>query len=75
MYIHVMDTVDSIVSIHARTNETKLDEFQIKTFSILCLPLLWIGKGVITDHIDFSSVNNNKEYYEKKFVVYSKCLR
>ena len=70
-----MDTADSIVSIHATTNETKLDEFQIKTTPRLGSPLLLIGKGAITDHIDFLSMNNNKEYYEKKFVVYSRSLR
>ena len=69
-----MDTADSIVSIHATTNETKLDEFQIKTAPRLDLPLLRIGKGVITDHIDFSFINNEKEYYEEKFVVYSRSL-
>ena len=74
LYIHVMDKTNSIVTIHATTNSTKEDEFQIKTAPRLELPLLRIGKGVITDHIDFSFINNDKEYYENKFVVYSRSL-
>ena len=70
-----MFKVISIVAIHTTSNVTRLDEFQIKTVPSLKLPLLRIGKGVITDHIDFSSVMNNKEYYEQKFIVYSKSLR
>ena len=74
LYIHVMDKANSIVTIHATTNETKDDEFQIKTVLRLELPLLRIGKGRITDHIDFSLMLNDKEYYEEKFVVYSRSL-
>ena len=62
------------MTIHPTTNLTKDDEFQIKTAPRLDLPLLRIGKGVITDHIDFSFMNNEKEYYEEKFVVYSQSL-
>ena len=36
--------------------------------------MLRIGKGVITDHVDFSSTKINKEFYEQKFRVYSKSL-
>ena len=75
LYIHVMGKSDSIVTIHPTTNETKDDEFQIKTAPRADLPLLRIGKGVITDHIDFLLTNNNTEYYEKKFIVYSRSLR
>ena len=57
------------MTIHATTNVTKVDEFQIKTAPRLELPLLRMGKGVITDHIDFSLMNNNKEYYNKKSIV------
>ena len=60
--------------IHATYNVTRLYEFQIKTVPILELPLLRIGKGVITDHVDFSSTKINKEFYEQKFRVYSKRL-
>ena len=74
LYIHVMAKSDSIVTIHPTTNPTKDDEFQIKTAPRLDLPLLRIGKGVITDHIDFSFINNDKEYYENEFVVYSRSL-
>ena len=74
LYIHVMDKANSIVTIHSTSNVTKPDKFQIKTVPRLYLPLLRIGKGVITDHIDFSSMNNNKELYEQKFSVYSKSL-
>ena len=73
-YIHVMDTANSIVTIHATSNVTRPDEFQIKTVPRLELPLLRIGKGVITDHIDFSSMKMNKELYERKFRVHSKSL-
>ena len=75
LYIHVMDTADSIVTIHATTNPTKEDEFQIKIAPRLESPLLRIGKGVITDHIDFSLMNSKKEYYENKFIVHSRSLR
>ena len=60
LYIHVMVKSNSIVTIHPTTNLTKEDEFQIKTAPRLDLPLLRIGKGVITDHIDFSLMKNKK---------------
>ena len=62
-----MNKANSIVTIHSTYNVTKPDEFQIKTVPRLELPLLRIGKGVITDHIIFSSMKNNKELYEQKF--------
>ena len=40
-------------------NVTNSDEFQIKTVPRLELPLLRIGKGVITDYVDFSSMKMN----------------
>ena len=36
--------------------------------------MLRIGKGVITDHVDFPSTKINKEFYEQNFRVYSKSL-
>ena len=69
-----MDKANSIVIIHATYNVTSPDEFQIKIVPRLELPLLRIGKGVITDHIDVSLIKMNKELYEQKFRVYSKSL-
>ena len=56
------------------SNETKLDKFQIKTVPRLELPVLRTGKGVITDHVDVSSMKKKKDFYEHKFRVYSKRL-
>ena len=56
LYTHVMLKVKYIVKIHPTSNETKKDEFQIKTSSRLELPVLRMGKGVIIDHVDFSSM-------------------
>ena len=54
-----MFKVNSIMIIHDTSNVTNSDEFQIKTVPRLELPLLRIGKGVITDHVDFSSMKMN----------------
>ena len=51
-----------------------MDEFQIKIVPRLELPVLRIGNGVITDHIDFSLTLKNNNLYEHKFTVYSKRL-
>ena len=59
-----MFKVNSIVAIHATSNVTRLDEFQIKTVPSLKLPLLRINNDVITDHVDFSLTKINKEFYE-----------
>ena len=67
LYIHVMFKVNNIVTIHATSNVTRMNEFQIKTVKRLGLPLLRIGKGVITDHDDFSLTKINKEFHEQKF--------
>ena len=69
-----MFKVKSIVEIHPTSNETRLDEFQIKTVPRLELPVLRIGNGVITDHIDVSLTLKNNDYYEHKFTVYNNCL-
>ena len=61
LYIHVMAKSHTIVTTHPTTNLTMEDEFQIKTAPRLDLPLFRIGKGVITDHIDFSLMNDKKE--------------
>ena len=57
-----MFKVNSIVTVHATSNVTRLDEFQIKIVPRLGLPLLRIGKGVIADHVDFSLMKINKEF-------------
>ena len=69
-----MFKVDNIVKIHPISNETKLDEFQIKTVPRLELPVLRIDKGVITDHVDFSSMKKNKKIMNICVRVYSKRL-
>ena len=69
-----MFKVNSIVTIHATYNVTRPDEFQIKTVPRLEFPLLRIGKGIITDHVDSSSTKINNEFYEQKFRMYSKSL-
>ena len=56
LYTHVILKVNSIVKIHPTSNETKNDEFQIRTGPRLELPILQMNKGVITDHADFSSM-------------------
>ena len=61
--------VNSIVKMHPISNETKLDEFQIKTVPRLKLPVLRMVKGVITNHVDVSSMKKNKDFYEHKFRV------
>ena len=70
LYIHVMDKANSIVTIHSTSNVTKPDEFQFNTVPRLELPLL----RIITVHINFSSMKNNKGLYKQKFRVYSKSL-
>ena len=60
-----MFKVNSIVTTHATSNVTNLDEFQIKTVPRLELPLLRICKGVITDHVDFSSMKMNKNFINR----------
>ena len=69
-----MFKVKSIVEIHPTSNETRGDEFQIKTVPKLELPVLRIGNGVITDHIDFFLTLKNNYFYEHKFTVYGKRL-
>ena len=54
LYTHVIFKVNSIVKIHPTSQETKLDEFQIKTVPRLELPMLRMGKFVITDQVGFS---------------------
>ena len=74
LYNHVIFKVKSIVTIYPTSNVTRLDEFQIKTVPRLALPVLRIGKGVITDHVEFSLTKINKDFYEHKFRVYSDRL-
>jgi len=74
LYTHVIFKVKSIVTIRPTSNETRLDEFQIKSVLRLELPVLRIGKGVITEHVDFSLTMKNSDFYEHKFTVYSNCL-
>ena len=59
---------------HPTSNETRLNEFQIKTVLRLELPVLRIGSSVITDRIDFSLTLKNNDFYEHKFSVYSNRL-
>ena len=70
LYIHVMDKANSFVIIHYTSNVTKPDDFQFNTIPRLELPLL----RIITVHINFSSMKNNKGLYKQKFRVYSKSL-
>ena len=69
-----MFKVKSIVKIHPTSNETRLDEFQMKTVPRLELPVLRIGNGVITDNLDFSLMLKNSDFYEHRFTVYSNRL-
>ena len=57
-----MFKVNSIVKIYPTSNETKNDEFQIKTGPRLELPVLRMDKGVIADHADFSSMTKIKTF-------------
>ena len=60
LYTRVILKVNSIVKIHPTSNETKKDEFQIKTGPRLESPVLRMGKDVIIDHVDFSSMMKGK---------------
>ena len=58
-----MFNVKIIVTIHPTSNETRLDEFQIKTVPRLELSVLRIEKGVITDYVDFP--------YQRKLKIFT----
>ena len=62
LYNHVMFKEKSIVELHPTSNKTRGDEFQIKTVPKLELPVLRIGNGIITDHIDFSLTLKNNDF-------------